>query len=82
MAKKTIEQLDAQIKATEARLRKQKQERAKATEAERKREAAELLRAVDEWRGTLPNKLTRSECIATFRKWSDKNREKYGTGSN
>lgn len=76
MAKKTIEQLDAQIKATEERLRKQKQERAKATEAERKRQSAEIIKAVDEWNATRREPIPRDRLAETFRAWADKQRQK------
>ena len=78
--KRTLEEIDAQIRATEERLRKQRAARAQATEVERKKQNAEIVRAVDEWNASLLQPIKRENLPDLFRRWAEKNRQKNGNG--
>lgn len=74
--KKTIEEINAQIKATEARLRQQKRELAEATEMERAKQNAEIIKAVDTWNNARHEPIPREQLAATFLLWAEKEKGK------
>lgn len=74
--KKTIEEINAQIKATEARLRQQKRELAEATEMERAKQNAEIIKAVDIWNNARLEPIPREQLAEVFLSWADKQKAK------
>lgn len=81
MAKKTKEQLEAQIQATEARLKQQKEDLEKITTAELKKQNAEIIKAVDEWNASKHKPTPREELPKLFRSWASNNRAKAASQS-
>lgn len=80
MAKKTIEQLEQEARKAEARARKLREQARKQTLAETAKLNAEIIKAVDEWRLTLPTPIPREDLPKTFREIAQKNRKKDGGG--
>lgn len=74
--KKTMDEIDAQIRATEERLRQQKRERAKLAEAERMKQNAEIIKAVDIWNNARLEPIPREQLAEVFLSWADKQKAK------
>lgn len=80
MAKKTIEQLEQEARKAEARAKKLRAQARKQTLAETAKLNAEIIKAVDEWRESLPTPIPREDLPKKFREYAEKNREKNSFG--
>lgn len=80
MAKKTIEQLEQEARRAEERAKKLRAQARKQTLAETAKLNAEIIKAVDEWRLTLPTPIPREDLPKKFREYAEKNREKNSFG--
>lgn len=80
MAKKTIEQLEQEARKAEARARKLREQARKQTLAETAKLNAEIIKAVDEWRESVPTPIPREDLPKKFREWAKANLEKRNVG--
>lgn len=81
--KRTIEELERAIKAQEERVKKLRAEKAERTRAEEARLNADIIKAIDEWRMTLPadRRHNRADLPKWFRKQAEENRARYGVST-
>lgn len=68
MAKKTLDELNEQIKAQEKRMRRMRDERKKLLDAEKAKTNVEILDAVREWNESLPEPRKWEELPGYFRR--------------
>lgn len=74
--KKTIEEINAQIEATEERLKELKRQSRELTASEKKKQNAEIIKAVDVWNNARHEPIPREQLAATFLLWAEKEKGK------